>query len=123
MIKHPLSPRFFYLLSFIEGSAVMATELIGAKMLAPFFGSSLYVWATVLAITLGGLALGYFIGGMLSYRVKHSSTLFFVMLIAATLMMLMPFSSVFVMDLLGRYSLLPAIIACALLFLFPLQYM
>ena len=34
----------------------MATELFGAKMLAPFFGSSLYVWATVLAMTLGGLA-------------------------------------------------------------------
>ncbi|MBK6986726.1 MAG: hypothetical protein IPH32_19195 [Bacteroidetes bacterium] len=48
--------KFYFVLSFIEGGAVMATELLGAKMLAPYFGSSLYVWATVLAITLGGLA-------------------------------------------------------------------
>ena len=68
--------KFFFLLSFIEGGAVMATELLGAKMLAPYFGSSLYVWATVLAVTLGGLAIGYFLGGLLSFKTKTPLTLF-----------------------------------------------
>ena len=40
----------------------MVCELIGAKLLAPYFGTSLYVWAAALALTLGGLTLGYFIG-------------------------------------------------------------
>ena len=57
---------FFYFLSFLEGVSVMAAELLGAKMLAPYFGSSLYVWASVLGITLGGLAMGYFAGGFFS---------------------------------------------------------
>jgi predicted membrane-bound spermidine synthase len=122
-MKQSLSPRFFYLLSFMEGAAVMATELIGAKMLAPFFGSSLYVWASVLAITLGGLAMGYFTGGMLSSKKKNNTTLFYILLIAAALLMLMPFSATCVMDLLGHYTLLPAIVTCTLLFLFPPVFM
>ena len=72
--------NFFFLLSFIEGGSVMAAELLGAKMLAPYFGSSLYVWASVLAITLGGLAVGYFAGGILSYKSKNPLTLFYVLL-------------------------------------------
>ena len=71
----------------------MATELLGAKMLAPYFGSSLYVWATVLAITLGGLAVGYFIGGVLSYKNKNPFVLFYVLLLAAVFTVLMPYTS------------------------------
>ncbi len=57
-----------YTISFVEGASVMAAEICGAKLLAPFFGSSLYVWSSVMAITLGGLASGYFIGGKLRFE-------------------------------------------------------
>ncbi len=60
--------KYLYLVAFIEGASVMAIELAGAKMIAPFFGTSLYVWASVLAVTLGGLAAGYFAGGWATYR-------------------------------------------------------
>lgn len=119
--KH--SKSFYYLLSFIEGACVMATELLGAKMLAPFFGSSLYVWATVLAMTLGGLALGYFFGGILSYKYKKPNTLFYVLLIGAVFNMLMPFTSKAILVMLVQYSLLPSIIISCLLFLLPPVFM
>ena len=61
------SRQYLYLLSFLEGGSVMVCELVGAKMLAPVFGTSLYVWAAVLGITLGGLMSGYFFGGILSF--------------------------------------------------------
>ena len=57
-----------YIISFCEGAAVMATELCGSKLISPYFGSSLYVWASVIAITLGSLAAGYFYGGIQSLR-------------------------------------------------------
>jgi len=60
------SNRSIYIVSFFEGAAVMATELCGSKLIAPYFGSSLYVWAAVIAITLGSLATGYFYGGKLT---------------------------------------------------------
>ncbi len=115
--------KLFFLLSFIEGGSVMAAELLGAKMLAPYFGSSLYVWATVLAITLGGLAIGYFAGGILSYKSKNPFTLFYVLLAAATFTVLMPFSSKIILWLVGAHSLIPSVIVSATCILFPPVFM
>jgi hypothetical protein len=39
-----INKNYLYLLSFFEGGSVMSAELIGAKMLAPVFGTTLYVW-------------------------------------------------------------------------------
>jgi predicted membrane-bound spermidine synthase len=111
--------NFYFLLSFIEGGAVMATELLGAKMLAPYFGSSLYVWATVLAITLGGLALGYFLGGILSYRSKKTLILFYVILAAAIFTILMPFTSKVVLWAIGLHALIPSVIISSICILLP----
>lgn len=113
----------YFLISFIEGACVMAAELLGAKMLAPFFGSSLYVWATVLAITLGGLAGGYFAGGEISYRSKNKLTLFYVLLIASLFLICMPFASKFLLNFLENISLVPALILSSLLFLMPPVFM
>lgn len=110
---------FLYTLSFIEGASVMSAELIGAKMLAPYFGSSLYVWATVMAVTLGGLALGYFTGGYFADKNKHHNLLFFIVLFAAIFTSLMPLTSKFVLLLTTNLSLQPAIIISTLLFLLP----
>lgn len=49
----------------------MACELIGAKLVAPFFGGSLYVWSAVLGITLTALMSGYYFGGWLSEKSKN----------------------------------------------------
>jgi predicted membrane-bound spermidine synthase len=111
--------NLYFLLSFIEGGTVMAAELLGAKMLAPYFGSSLYVWATVLAITLGGLAGGYFAGGILSYKSKNPLALFYVLLIAATFTILMPFTSKLILWVVGMHRLIPAVISSAIVILFP----
>jgi hypothetical protein len=59
----PFRRNLLLLVAFIEGGSVMAIELAGAKMVAPFYGTSLYVWASVLAVTLGGLTTDYFLGG------------------------------------------------------------
>ncbi len=39
--------RLILLLAFIEGGGVMHLELCGAKILSPYFGTSIYVWAAV----------------------------------------------------------------------------
>jgi len=86
--------RYLLFLSFLEGGSVMACELVGAKLLAPYFGTSLYIWAAALALTLGGLTSGYYLGGILSKKHAGSHALLFKVLIAAgVLLCLMPFSS------------------------------
>ena len=66
-----LSRSYLLCLVFIEGVAVMAAELIGAKLIGPLYGNSLYIWAAVLGITLFSLTLGYYIGGWLSARFQN----------------------------------------------------
>lgn len=48
------------------GAAALALELLASRVLTPYFGVSLYIWAGVLSITLIFLALGYRVGGVLA---------------------------------------------------------
>ena len=54
--------------SFIEGGVLMAFEVLSAKIYTPFLGASIYVWTSILTVTLIGLAVGYWWGGKLSLK-------------------------------------------------------
>jgi predicted membrane-bound spermidine synthase len=113
-IKHLL-----FLLAFIEGAAVMTCELVGAKMIAPFFGSSLYVWAAVLGVTLFALMAGYYIGGYLSERVKSSNLIYIILIIASAFLILMPYTSVAIMQQTVDFSVKSGSTISLLVFMFP----
>jgi spermidine synthase len=85
--------RSIYLFAVLEGATVMAVELLAARMIAPYFGSSLYVWATVIGFTLLALAIGYFAGGVIGDKYGGPDTLLWVLLTASIFLMLMPVSS------------------------------
>jgi hypothetical protein len=55
-------------LAFSGGFVIMALELLGGRVLAPYFGSSIYVWGSIITVFMLSLALGYLIGGRLSMR-------------------------------------------------------
>ncbi|MDI6828103.1 MAG: fused MFS/spermidine synthase, partial [Armatimonadota bacterium] len=57
-----------WLLAFATGWFVMLTELVAARVLSPYFGNSIYVWGSVIAIFLVTLAIGYAFGGRLTRR-------------------------------------------------------
>jgi hypothetical protein len=46
----------------------MLVEIVGTRMLTPFFGVGLYVWSALLVVTLGSLSVGYYVGGWLADR-------------------------------------------------------
>ena len=51
-----------------SGFLVMALELLSGRILAPTFGSSIYVWGAIITVFMVALSLGYLIGGRLSLR-------------------------------------------------------
>lgn len=53
---------------FTSGALVMIYEIIGSRLLAPFIGTSTYVWTSLIGVILGSLSLGYWFGGRLADR-------------------------------------------------------
>ncbi len=53
-------------LAFISGFIIMSVELLGGRILAPYFGSSIYVWGSIITIFMLSLSIGYLSGGKLS---------------------------------------------------------
>ncbi len=115
-----MKDKLFFLIAFIEGGCVLGTELISAKMIAPFFGSSLYVWSVVLALTLAGLTCGYFLGGILSGKGQSVGFLTFSLAAAGVLLLIMPWWSQLIMSSFLQLPLIAAIFLSALLFFFPI---
>lgn len=108
------------LLSFTEGAAVMVAELCGARLLSPIYGSSLYVWASVMGITLGALAGGYYLGAYLSGKKKNEiNILFWVLCIAALFNMAMPALSYYLVPRISYLPFLPGVVISTTLLLFP----
>lgn len=110
---------FLFVVSFIEGGAVMAVEIVGAKLVGPYYGNSLYVWAAVLGLTLGGLTTGYFAGGAVSRRFPTRRALYVIMLVSAVLVALMPWTARAIMEATLGMDLRAGITLSALVFLFP----
>ncbi len=74
---------FLYLTAAFTGASVMIVEILGAKMLAPYFGTSHFVWTAQIAITLVSLACGYYLGGWVADRSPQLDWLYRGLLLAA----------------------------------------
>ena len=55
-------------LAFTSGFIIMSIELLGGRILAPYFGSSVYVWGSIITVFMLSLSVGYLMGGRLSLR-------------------------------------------------------
>lgn len=55
-------------LAFAGGFIIMSLELLGGRVLAPSFGSDIYVWGSVITVFMLALSIGYLIGGRWSVR-------------------------------------------------------
>ncbi|MBY0539748.1 fused MFS/spermidine synthase [Patescibacteria group bacterium] len=63
-LSHPL----LYTLSFATNFFILAFEIAGGRVLAPYLGTSVGVWAGLIAVILGAMAIGYHFGGEFADR-------------------------------------------------------
>jgi hypothetical protein len=107
---------------FICGAIVMSFEILGSRVLAPNFGSSVFVWGSLISVFLAGLSAGYYSGGRLADINPSSRRLSLILIIPGLLLLTFPLYSVpisdwiFMKDLGVRTS---PLIASAVLFLLP----
>lgn len=63
MAESITKPIFLYSTVFLVGAAVLIIEIVGTRTLAPMYGSTIYVWSSLITVTLAALAFGYWGGG------------------------------------------------------------
>lgn len=107
---------------FICGATVMSFEILGSRVLAPNFGSSVFVWGSLISVFLAGLSAGYYLGGSLADTNPSSRKLSLIVAAPGILLLAFPLYSgpisdlIFMKDLGVRAS---PLLASTVLFLVP----
>lgn len=70
------------LIVFLTGAAVLIVEVTATRILAPYYGNTIYTFSSVIGIILGALSLGYYLGGRFADR--HPTRRWFFGIIAAS---------------------------------------
>src|SRR5579884_519759 len=80
-------------LVFVAGACSLAVELSASRLLAPYFGTSLFVWANLIGLILLYLTIGYYLGGRLADRFPRPRVLYTLTKVAAFLIGIIPLIS------------------------------
>lgn len=83
-------PYFLMLTTTLCGGLVMVVEVLGARVIGPYFGVSLYVWTALITVTLLSLSAGYALGGHLSDKHPSPAWLYGLIIAAGVLVILVP---------------------------------
>ncbi len=92
--RAPAGSRAFllYLLAtaVLCGALIMVIEILGSRVIGPFFGVSLFIWTSLITVALVALAGGYAAGGVLADRRPSADMLYAIVLAAGILTLLIP---------------------------------
>jgi len=106
---------------FLCGAAVMILEIAGARVLAPFLGTSTVVWTGLIGIVLTSLSAGYWLGGRLADRRPSHRALGGIILLAGLTTLATALSKTLLLEFLTTFAEGPhlAVIAANLLLFAP----
>ncbi len=107
---------------FICGAIVMSFEILGSRILAPNFGSSVFVWGSLISVFLAGLSAGYYLGGRLADLNPSSKKLSLIIIAPGILFLTFPLYNAPISDWIFAKDLgvrLSPLIASTVLFLIP----
>lgn len=93
----------------------MALEVNASRMLAPYFGTSLFVWSSIIGIVLLSLSLGYYYGGKLADKYPKASVLYALLLGVSIWMTALPWLSTALLSYTSMYGISYSLVVAAVL--------
>jgi spermidine synthase len=115
-----------YTVVFISGAVLMALEIAGSRVLAPYFGSSIFVWGSLISVVMTALSVGYYWGGWLSTREPSYGKLALLLLTPGIFIFFLPFVYESINEWIAMQDFgtrMNPLIACSVLFLLPGVFM
>lgn len=93
--------RYLFSTVFLTGACVLILEIAAVRILSPYYGSSLYVFSSVLTVILAALSIGYWYGGKRADREHSIDVLYKIITISGVLVLALLFAAMLVLPTLG----------------------
>lgn len=107
---------------FLCGFVLMTFEIVGSRVLAPVFGTSTYVWASIIGVVLGAMSIGYVYGGKVADQNPYPGALGKLIFSGAVSILLMNLGKGALLSTIANWSIvlvLKSTIAAVILFSAP----
>lgn len=107
---------------FLCGALGMVLELVAARVLSPYVGSSNLIWTTIIGVMLTSMSIGYWIGGKLADKDPHRNRLSNLILLGAIFTSLIPIEETLLVknfSMISQNLVIVALISAAIVFGIP----
>ena len=104
---------------FVTGACVLVIEIVATRILAPYFGNTIYSVSSVISVVLAALSVGYWVGGRLADKHPTKKLFFAIIAFSGVLVLLLQFLRLTLLPMWGYNLPLaagPLIMSCALFF-------
>lgn len=85
--------RYLLFVVFISGMSSLGIEITASRLMAPFFGTSLFIWTNIIGVVLISLSLGYYIGGRIADKKPNEKTFYTIIFLSGLIVATIPFTS------------------------------
>jgi len=110
------------IIAFFVGLIILTFELTAARIVAPYLGSTVYTWTSIIGVILAALAVGYSVGGIIADKRKNRNDIVVLLVAAATTISLVNITKEQILRVISEVSMplqLQSLIASLLLFAIP----
>jgi spermidine synthase len=107
------------IVAFLSGAIIMVLEIIGFRILAPYFGYSVYVSGSLIGIVMAALSLGYYFGGKLADRKPKKHLLYHLLLLADIYVIIISFFYVYLLRSFSSFGVIYGSITSAVVLFAP----
>lgn len=111
--------NYLYFFVAISGASTLTIEILGTRILGPFYGTSLFLWSALISVTLAALSLGYALGGRWADRGATLFKLSWLLVLAGLWIIGIPWLKRPILLLTESVNLRFAVLATAAILFFP----
>ncbi len=104
-LRHILQKYTLEIAVFVCGALVMIFEINGSRILAPYLGTSTFIWTSLIGVILAALSAGYWFGGKTADRSPKIAVLASVIFLAGGLVSLTSLTKDVILGTIASFSL------------------